>query len=127
MKEEWRDITEYEGVYQISNLGRVRRILASSGTSGGLLSPTLRNGYPVVGLTYEGKRQFPYVHNLVAAAFLGDRPRGWQVHHKDGNRGNPELDNLEYTDVSSHQRHHFIEQCRQLEPGKRGDGAKMFD
>lgn len=97
MQEEWRDILGFPG-YKISNLGRVR----------GIRVPILRQytsfrggGYPFVdlrGRDSEGnyKRRLARVHSLVAEAFIGPRPKGAVVNHKDHNRQNACVDNLEY-------------------------------
>jgi HNH endonuclease/NUMOD4 motif len=108
--EEWRDIPGYEGLYQVSSLGRVRR----------LPRPTYGsnvNGYKEVYLpdgnicyghsmgTYkQGSRAF--VHRLVAAAFLGfDLKSGLDINHKDGNPKNNEVSNLEVVTRSENIRH----------------------
>jgi len=84
--EEWADVPGHEGRYVVSNHGRVRGPRKT-------LSPyTDRDGYPRVGIGMSSVG----VHVLVAAAFLGPRPDGYEVAHKDHNRANARLDNLEY-------------------------------
>jgi NUMOD4 motif len=89
IKEEWRFVVGFEGVYEISCRGRVRRVLQSSGTrSGYLLKPQYRNpnGYPVI-MLYRNQKGTPhYLHCLVAEAFPGSRAAGMEVNHKDGNK-----------------------------------------
>ncbi len=97
MEEEWRDIPGFPG-YKISNMGRVQ----------GIRVPILRQytssrggNYPFVdlrGWDAEGKpkRRLARVHALVAEAFIGPRPEGTVVNHKDHNRNNSHVDNLEY-------------------------------
>lgn len=91
MQEEWRDVPGFEGRLQASNAGRVRslRVLKSHRRSG--------SEYPVVWVPSTTKRaQSEFVHTLVARAFVGPRPSGYEVNHKDGNRQNPRAENLEY-------------------------------
>lgn len=54
-----------------------------------------------------GKRKVLRVHSLVMLAFVGPRPEGKEVNHKDGNKGNNSLDNLEYVTKSENVRHSF--------------------
>ena len=103
MKEIWRTVVEYP-LYEVSSLGRVRRVQAARGTRhtvrGGIyiLSPGVSAGYPVVAL-YDGhgKKISKRIHILVAAAFLGKRPPKHQVNHKNGDCQNNKPKNLEYT------------------------------
>lgn len=94
--EEWRDVVGYEGIYSVSNLGRVRRDKPYATTHVGRILPwyVIRN-YPMVQLCNKGQKKLT-VHKLVAEAFIGPRPQGYTVNHKDGNKMNPCADNLEY-------------------------------
>lgn len=102
--EVWRQIPGYEGFYQVSSWGRVfseprRR------TKGGLLSIKVgKRGYPAVALVREGKQVTREVHTLVAAAFIGPRPPGMEVRHKDGDPLNPRAVNLVYGTRSENNR-----------------------
>ena len=101
MKEQWKPINRYEGLYEISNLGRVKsldridkigrlhkgRILKLSKDGG---------GYPFVNLFKDGVRSTRKVHHLVAEAFLGKCPKEYEVNHIDENKSNNSCDNLEY-------------------------------
>jgi transposase len=94
-QEVWRDIPGWEGLYQASTWGRIRRL--------NILKPSLTSGtgYPAVGLPAEsvGKHTTSkrhHVHALVALTFIGPRPLGMHIDHKDGNRENAEPENLEY-------------------------------
>lgn len=92
--EEWRDIEGYEGLYQISNLGRLKSLkrgkprISNRTLSGRYLTTTLTN--------HHGDRRPAALHRLVAAAFLGECPAGHEVHHIDHNPSNNRLDNLQY-------------------------------
>jgi hypothetical protein len=94
--EEWRDIVGYESLYQVSDLGRVRRVISrTSGKAGHVLRPSMRS-YKHVTLYRDKKHTTPNVHQLVAAAFLGPCPSGYCINHKDGIKHNNRLVNLEY-------------------------------
>lgn len=84
--------------YEASNYGRIRLAVDKRKYKRGhILSPTLnRNGYPVVGITVDGKRKKYAVHRLVLGAFVGPRPEGLQCAHWDGDPSNNNLENLRW-------------------------------
>lgn len=101
--EEWRDIVGYEGLYQVSNLGRVKvlpRIKRTPSTTflseEKIVVPKIdKGGYLRVALCRDkGMRRF-LVHRLVATSFFGDNPH-MTVNHKDENKTNNSVENLEY-------------------------------
>lgn len=105
-KEIWKDIKGYEGLYQISNLGRVkslkRKVYAGRNKerwqNGKILSNNKNNGkgYKVVALNKNGISKNKYIHRLVAETFL-ENPNNYKyVNHKDENISNNCLDNLEF-------------------------------
>lgn len=107
MNEIWRDVVGFEDAYQVSNLGRVRSktrfvVMAASYKSaehvsrrnGRLLRPgKASKGYFTVSL---GRGKSRTVHSLVAEAFIGPRPEGYEVLHIDGTRVNNCANNLRY-------------------------------
>ena len=114
MNEQWRDVVGYEGIYQISDLGQVRRIKAGKRTKIGLvLKPQMAGGttkYPAV-MLYRGSkttRKRHWVHRLVTAAFLGPLPEGWEVNHKNGEKSDARASNLEYVTKSGNRIHAII-------------------
>jgi len=96
--EQWRPVLNYEGWYEASNKGRIKRIKESRGTfAGKILTPQKsRNGYLFLGLSRNGKTKRYHVHRLTAGAFLGPCPEGLEVNHKDGDKTNNAICNLEY-------------------------------
>lgn len=103
MGEVWKDIKGYEGIYQVSNTGKVKRVgkysnqHGSTWTSDRLLSPSPKdNNYMVVGLSREGKVKSKYVHRLVAEAFIPNPENKPTVNHKNGDRSNNHFSNLEW-------------------------------
>jgi len=105
MAEEWRPVIGYEGWYSVSSLGRVRRDADIHNrwgrcpqSSGRILKrgTSSKAEYPQVRLSRPGRVEVRRVHVLVARAFLGAPPNGHEVDHKDANRWNCALTNLEY-------------------------------
>jgi hypothetical protein len=92
--EEWRDVVGYEGFYEVSNLGGVRRVIV--GNSRRPLKPFMGTQYLFVSLSKYGKIVQHSVHRIVAGAFIGPCPIGEQVNHKDTNKLNNVNTNLEY-------------------------------
>jgi HNH endonuclease/NUMOD4 motif len=110
-KERWKEIAETSGDYSVSTIGRVSRDTPNHGARPGrILSQRLgQGGYPVVRLRINGKSHTRYVHRLVAIAFIGNPPfDGAQVNHKDMNRLNPRLENLEYLSHAENQQHSWL-------------------
>lgn len=105
--EEWRAVVGWEGVYEVSDHGRVRRIKAASGTQPGkiLVCPAGKRGYPVLYMFDKDRRGRGFVHALVMAAFVGPRPEGLHVNHLDSDRGNNRLSNLEYVTPKENTQH----------------------
>lgn len=103
MSEEWRTIND--GVYAVSSLGRVRREKPGRATYAGriLSCRVAKIGYPVTAIGGPPV----YVHSLVAAAFLGPRPEGYEVNHKDGDKTNNCVANLEYVTQSENIAHAY--------------------
>ena len=90
--EEFRDIPGYEGVYEVSNLGRVKNV-----ETGRILKPGKdRGGYLLVDLSKNGIRKTVRVHRLVALSFLSNPNNLPEINHRDENRTNNTVDNLEW-------------------------------
>ena len=101
----------YEGLYEIDVYGNVYSIQRTT-TKGGKLKPQKAHGYYRVALTKNGKTKCYFVHRLVAAAFL-EKPKGKDfINHKDFDRGNNNVSNLEWVtqkenlDYSKHKMRH---------------------
>ena len=97
--EEWRDIPNYEGLYQVSNLGRVKS-LGNDKTKKEKIRKQGKNhkGYLNVNLCKEGKRKNYLVHRIVCQAFIENTNNFRCVNHKDENKENNQIDNLEWCD-----------------------------
>ena len=115
MQEVWKDIEGYEGLYQVSNMGRVRsldryverRKQGRQFWKGKMLNPRKRKKgeeYLYVDLTNNTTRKRYSVHRLVASAFLGNYPE-LEVNHKDENPANNRVENLEW--VTHYENMHY--------------------
>ena len=101
MNEEWRDIEGYEGLYQVSNLGRVK-------SKRGILKPRITpKGYLRIQLSKNSNRKDKFVHVLVAETFLCKYDSALQVNHIDGDKTNNTVDNLEWVTVKENQQHAY--------------------
>src|SRR5579863_284431 len=103
IQENWKDVPGYEGRLQVSTLGRVRslRVLKAS--------PAKRTHYPVIALPggkFRGQDR-AHVHALVARAFHGPCPEGYEVNHIDACKQNNRPDNLEYVTHKGNAHHAF--------------------
>lgn len=105
MKEEWRDIRDYEGFYQVSNLGRVRSVdrwIDRKGSpylaKGKVLSMNKLNksGYRICCLSRNDNKKYMRFNRLVAIAFIPNPEDKPFVNHIDGDRLNDRFDNLEW-------------------------------
>ena len=94
----WKDIPEYEGLYQASNLGNIRSI-ARKHTKGGILRYSIgSSGYKQLTLCKNGKPKTYMIHRLIAKTFLTNDNNLKEINHKDENKLNNCLENLEYCD-----------------------------
>ena len=103
--EEWRSVINYEGIYEVSNTGKVKSLKRMVSNRGGLkpireriLKSSLDGGgYPQVVLCSEGTKKKHTIHKVVATAFLNHVPCGMRlvVNHKNFIRSDNRVDNLE--------------------------------
>ena len=107
MKEEWRDITEFECNYQVSNLGRVRNKKTKR-----MMNPFVAtNGTLKANLSINGVYHKRYVHRLVASEFIDNPESKPQVDHIDGNKQNNAVSNLRWCTNEENQQYR-VDQMR---------------
>ena len=129
MKEEWRQITGYEGRYDVSNLGRIKRIIGGQGTYANRVLKQSKNGvgYLQLKLSKENTNKHYYVHRLVATAFIGPCPEGKQVNHKDGDKTNNRPENLEYVTPHNNILHSIMVGLRIAACGEKNGSSKLIE
>ena len=94
-KEVWRDIPNYEGLYQASNLGRVKSLKRPYGLKEKILKPGINQyGYYLISLYKNSIQKFYLVHRLVWEAFNGQIPEGYEVNHINEVKTDNRLSNL---------------------------------
>ena len=100
MKEIFKDIEGYENLYQISNQGTVKSLGNGKSRKERILKPAKdKKGYLRVGLCKQGKRKMYLVHRLVTSAFIENPNNLPQVNHKDEDKTNNNVENLEWCDA----------------------------
>jgi hypothetical protein len=127
MEEVWKPIINFDNLYEVSNLGRVRscdrQVNCSRGANkrlwkGKILSQIIAatRKYSMVSLSKKGTVYKKYVHRLVAEAFL-ENPKE-TVNHKDGNKQNNSVSNLEWCSYSENNKHAYRQGLKQPSPVK---------
>ena len=113
----WKDVKGFEELYQVSSDGKVKRLgrwftFTRLGkdcrrwcTEKIMKSQVSSSGYETIVLVKNGNCYYPLVHRLVAMAFIPEIQGKNQVNHKDGNKLNNYVDNLEWVDASENQLH----------------------
>lgn len=108
MIEEWKPISGYEGIFSVSSLGRIRNECVKRGNQyvGKIrIGKKHKDNYLSIRMCHNYKVNIFRIHNLVAKAFIGERPENYVVNHKDGDKANNKLENLEYLSRSQNAYH----------------------
>ena len=94
----WKPVKESKGFYEISSAGRLRRLKPGHGTRVGYIHKpkTNHSGYFQYSLSIDSKRLYKSAHRLVADAFIGPRPKGYEVNHINSIKADNRPENLEY-------------------------------
>jgi hypothetical protein len=116
--ERWKDVKGFEGLYQVSNLGRVKSLSRKSKNAGSyngyvtikerIMKQTInRLGYHVITLFKDGNRNFKIVHRLVAESFIENPKNYKEVNHKDLDKSNNNALNLEWCNREQNINHFY--------------------
>lgn len=134
MKEIWKDIEGYEGLYQVSNIGRIKSFpRTGTQTKEERIKKFVKsfNGYYRVSLWKNGKSQVSLVHRIVAKAFFDNISDDLQVNHIDGNKENNSLDNLELVTPKQNVKHAIDNKLRKvhkiLQKDEKGNVIKIWN
>lgn len=112
MEEIWKDIKDYEGLYQISNLGNIRKLrfinnIVNKEKIFKITPQIINSGYYKVVLYKDGKYKNKCIHRLVAETFIPNEENKPQINHIDGNKLNNNVDNLEWCTRSENMKHSY--------------------
>ncbi len=105
-----KPIKDYEGLYSITKDSKVwshKRIIRGRKYGGNWLSPKNSNGYLHVILCNKGIMKIKLIHRLVAKAFILNPNNKPCINHKDGNKSNNDITNLEWVTYSENDLHAF--------------------
>jgi hypothetical protein len=123
----WKDIPGYEGLYQVSDVGRVRRLAGSPKCkTTRILKPANVRGYHRIALCEGGKPRGVEVHRLVAWAFIGPQGKLW-VNHKNGIRNDNRVENIEYGTPGYNTQHAYDHGFNTGPRGEKNRHAKLTD
>lgn len=126
MNEIWEPVLDWEDRYEVSNLGNIKRVLPSNSTfSGRLLKTNSNQKYIRVRLCANGNDESRSVHSLVLEAFVCRRPKGMVANHKNGNKHDNRLENLEWVTPSENTQHSFDVLHRKAPCGENHAMAKL--
>lgn len=137
MNEEFRDVINYEGLYQVSNYGRIKSLDKVVDTNnqyykkskkilkGKILKQRILRKYYCVGLTKNKKQKTNFVHRLVAQAFISNPNNLPCVNHKDGNKKNNKAENLEFVTHKENSLHSIYVLNNKKPPIHKGESNKF--
>lgn len=104
----WKDIPNYNGLYMVSNFGRIKSLKRKYVTREWLLTPSNdSSGYPQIVLVSNRVCSTTKIHTIVAVVFIGDRPIAHEINHINGVKEDNRVENLEYVTKTENLKHSF--------------------
>ena len=139
MQEIWKDIKDYEGLYQVSSSGQVKRVEryytqlnGLTGKSNTKLLPEMimkpfedEDGYLRISLIKDNSRKKHFVHRLVAINFIPNPENKPEVNHKEGNKKDNRVVMIEWNTTSENQRHAIANKLYETAKGETAGQAKL--
>lgn len=107
MNEIWLPVKGYEGIYEISDTGKLRSLVTRKGHCPRIIKGDRPKGYVRYRLHKDGNSKRIQAHQLVMLAFVGPVPNRCEINHKNGIHDDNRLQNLEYVTRSENQSHKF--------------------
>lgn len=124
----WKDVAGYEGLYQISTLGRIKSLKRKKGKADKIRVHNItRTGYHIIDLYKNNKCKYFSVHRLVALAFIPNPLNKSEVNHIDGNKSNNNLTNLEWNTRAENTDHASTIGLRKELKGEKNHKAKLTE
>lgn len=103
--EVWKDIKEYEGLYQVSNLGRIKSLKRNTAREKIMKPRENRDGYLSINLCKNGNVTTKKIHRLVAENFIPNPENKYSVNHINGLKKDNRIENLEWSTASEQAKH----------------------
>lgn len=136
MTEVWKDVKGFEGMYQVSNLGRIksleREVITKKGYAIKVNESILKGskdtkGYLQVEFKKDGKRIIRFIHRIVAEAFIPNVEHKEQVNHKNGNKLDNYVGNLEWATCKENIEHAWKNNLNTARCGEKHANSKLTD
>lgn len=121
----WKDVIGWEGCYQVSNFGRARSLKFAPKVRILIQGTDKKNGYLALRFCKNHNYKTKKVHRLVAKAFIENPNNYPQVNHKDGNKTNNTVPNLEWCTPAMNVRHAFDNNLRKVGYGESAPRSKL--
>lgn len=107
--EEWKDVAGFEGLYMVSTYGRIKSMPKKTRNGSRILRPIVQsNGYCHVTLCVNNKTHQKRLHRIVAESFISNPSNLPHVNHKDLNKTNNSIDNLEWVTSAENMKHSYL-------------------
>lgn len=135
MEEIWKDIPELKGKYQASNLGRIRSIDHYINSNfhncdkvkrKGKIIKQFKGNYYCISINENGKIKRKLVHRLIASAFIPNFDNKPCINHKDGNKLNNNINNLEWCTIQENTKHAYDNKLFNVARDKKGRFTKKI-